>query len=1185
MHTEIAVSPEDDIELRRVSITNTSRSRKTIEVTSYGEVVLSSAAADALHPAFSNLFVQTEILRDQQAILCTRRPRSREERPPWLFHLMTVHGAQAEEASYETDRMRFIGRGNTVANPQAMTGGAALSNSEGAVLDPIIAIRRQIAVDGGDIVTVDIVTGVAETREASLLLVEKYRDRRLADRVFDLAWTHSQVLLRQINATEADAQLYGQLAGAVVYANPAMRGDAGVLAQNRRGQSGLWSYSISGDLPIVLLQVADMTNIELVRQLVQAQAYWRLKGLAVDLMIWNEDHSGYRQDLHDQILGLISAGADGIVKDRPGGIFVRPSDQISGEDRVLFLSVARAVLSDGRGTLAEQVASQALEAGEAELAPVRAYRPARVIPAVPRRDLTFFNGLGGFTPDGREYIITTTQRQVTPAPWVNVLANANFGTVVSEGGLAYTWAENAHEFRLTPWENDPVSDTGGEAYYLRDEETGDFWSPTPMPRRGTEPYVSRHGFGYSVFEHSEGGIRSETWVYVATDAAVKFTVIKIRNDSDRTRKLSATGYVQWVLGDLVPKTAMHVVTESEPSAGAIFARNAYNTTFAGRVAFFATSEMAPTVTGDRREFLGRNGALGAPAAMTRSRLSGKVGAGMDPCAAMQGQFDLAPGEEHQVVFTLGAGTSADEARQLADRFRFPESAYSALEGVWQYWKHTLGTVYVETPDASLNVLANGWLLYQTLSCRLWARSGYYQSGGAFGFRDQLQDAMALVHAEPRLLRDHLVLCATRQFREGDVQHWWHPPEGRGVRTHCSDDYLWLPLATCRYVAGTGDTGVLDESARFLEGRPVNDEEDSYYDLPTRSEETANLYEHCKRAILHGLRFGERGLPLMGSGDWNDGMNLVGIHGKGESVWLGFFLYQVLEDFAVLAGAHGDAEFAERCRKEATQLSANIERNAWDGGWYRRAYFDDGTPLGSSANTECKIDSIAQSWSVLSGAGDAERSRMAMQALNEHLVRRDRGLVQLLDPAFDKGDLNPGYIKGYLPGVRENGGQYTHSAIWATMAFARQGDRALAWELFGIINPVNHGKSATAIATYKVEPYVVAADVYALSPHTGRGGWTWYTGSAGWMYRLITESLLGLRLEVDRLHIEPCLPAGWEGFKMHYRYRETVYHISIVQVPGDAGVTVDGEVRTDKAIPLVDDRRDHNVEVRLGKGRL
>lgn len=1188
-HTEIVVSPEDDIEVRRMHITNRSRVPRAIDVTSYAEMVLAPAAADALHPAFSNLFVQTELLQQRNAILCTRRPRSREETVPWVFHLMTVHGGRGTEISFETDRMRFIGRGGSVAAPRAMADAGKLSNTAGSVLDPVAAIRRRMIIDAGATTTIDLVSGAGESRDSVLRLVDKYRDRRLVDRVFELTWTHSHVVLQQLNATEADSQLYGRLASSVIYADRSLRGAASVLVRNRRGQSGLWGYAISGDLPIVLLQISAASNIDVVRQMVQAHAYWRLKGLSVDLVIWNEDHDVYRQRLQEQILGLIAAGVEAHFVDRPGGIFVRHAEQISSEDRVLFESVARAIIVDDRGTLADQInRRRPVESRIPQLVPTRAYRPQASKELAPTKDgLLLPNGIGGFSPDGREYIIAPGEGNTTPTPWVNVLANPRFGTVVSESGLGYTWSENAHLFRLTPWHNDPVSEPSGEAIYLRDEETGHFWSPTSLPCGGAGPYVTRHGFGYSVFEHTEDGIRSELTLFVALDAAVKFFRLKVHNDSGRTRRLSVTGYVEWVLGDLRAKSAMHVSTEIDARNGALHARNPYNSEFTDCVAFYDVDEPARTATGSRTEFVGRNGTLGDPAAMHRVRLSGKTGAGLDPCAALQVTFDLAEGEHRDTVFRLGAASNADAASQLVQRFRGSAAAADALAAVIEHWRHMLGAVQIDTPDTALNVLTNGWLVYQTIACRLWARSGFYQSGGAYGFRDQLQDAMAVVHAEPKLLRDQIALCASRQFIEGDVQHWWHPGSGRGVRTHCSDDYLWLPLATCRYVLTSGDTSILDQTARYLEGRPVNAEDDSYYDLPRHSDRRATVYEHCVKALIHGLRFGVHGLPLIGSGDWNDGMNLVGKRGKGESVWLGFFLCHVLREFAKVARLRNDLSFAKRCETEATQLQQRIEATAWDGGWYRRAYFDDGSPLGSIANAECQIDSVAQSWSVLSRAGDPERTRVAMNAVSERLVRRDHALIQLLDPPFDTSDLEPGYIRGYVPGVRENGGQYTHGAIWTAMAFAALGDNARAWELTQMIIPVNHARTPQGAATYKVEPYVVAADVYALAPHTGRGGWTWYTGSAGWMYRLVVESLLGLRLEAGRLRFAPCMPPGWTKFTLRYRYGATTYQIVVSQseLAGNggvdtAGITVDGIAQDEDFVILADDRRDHSVDVRV-----
>ncbi|MGY2169082.1 GH36-type glycosyl hydrolase domain-containing protein [Pseudomonas gingeri] len=1182
-HTEIVVSPEDDIELRRLHITNRARVRRSIELTSYAEVVLAPAISDAVHPAFSNLFVQTELLQPLQAILCTRRPRSTQESTPWMCHLLAAHGADIDEISYETDRARFIGRGRSVVRPAVMEPAVPqLSGTAGSVLDPIVAIRCRISLEPGQTATIDLVTGVADSREHCVQLINKYRDRHLADRVFDLAWTHSQVLLRQLNATLADARLFEQMAASVIYASPSLRAQSTVLLANRRSQSGLWGQAISGDLPIVLLQISELANIELVHQLIKAHAYWRQKGLAVDLVIWNEDQVGYRQQLQDLIMGLVTSGSEASLVDRPGGVFVRPAQQLSSEDRTLMLSVARLVLNDDKGSLVEQVQRRHADPLLPQLEP----RLPRIAPppsaeADPTDDsLILRTPYGGFSPEGNEYVMTLLPGKPTPAPWANVLANSQFGTVISESGSAYTWSENAHEYRLTPWNNDPVTDASGEALYLRDEETGHFWSATSLPCPGRGAYRTRHGFGYSVFEHEEDGICSELWVYVALDAPIKFSRLKIRNTSGRPRRISATCYVEWVLGDLRSKSAMHVATEMDPFSGALLARNAYSIDFSSRVAFLDCDSPQSSFTADRAEFIGRNGTLSAPAGLKRARLSGRCGGGFDPCGAIQAGLALADGETQEVVFRLGAEQDEKSASRLVQKYRGLRAAVNELDAVITHWRKTLEVIQIQTPDPGIDVLVNGWLMYQVIACRFQARSGYYQSGGAIGFRDQLQDSMAMIHADPAAARRHLLLCAAHQYPEGDVQHWWHPPHNRGVRTACSDDFLWLALATSRYVLITGDNGVLDESIGYLEGRALNPGEESYYDLPGSSPLRGSLYQHCVQAIEKSLGRGAHGLPLIGTGDWNDGLNRVGEKGLGESVWLGFFCCEVLQQFAETARIHEDADFSRRCREHAAILAANLDSQGWDGAWYRRAYFDDGQVLGSSSNDECRIDSIAQSWSVLCGATDTSRQHAAMAALNHYLVKRDTGVVLLLDPPFDKGGLDPGYIKGYVPGIRENGGQYTHAAVWASMAFARLGDAGKAWELLGMINPVNR-RSAAQINTYKVEPYVMAADVYGTAPHVGRGGWSWYTGAAGWMYRLIVESLLGLVRTSQQLRIEPVLPSAWPGYTLQYRFGTTLYHIEVRrQDTGASSLSLNGQTQADARLALQDDGGEHQVLVQF-----
>jgi len=1175
-HTEIVVSPEDDIEMRRILVSNNSNIHKTIEVTSYSEVVLVPAASDIMQPLFNNLFVQTEILPQQHAILCKRRPRSEDELTPTMFHMMTLQGKIAEEVSYETDRMEFIGRGNTTVNPQVMNRVGPLAGNQGSVLDPIVAIRYVIKLEPGETATFDMVTGIGDMDNICQNLIDKYQDKHHTDRVFELAWTHSQVVLRQINATEAEAQLFGRLASSILFNNTSFRADPSILINNHRQQSELWAYSVSGDLPIVLLRIEKQSNMQLAKQLVKAHSYWRLKGLVVDLVIWHEGHYSYRQVFQNEIQAIIPDE----LRDRPGGIFVRASEQISYDDQILFQTTARIGISDNGGTLTDQV--NRILVTKTEIPYLSSGKKVEIsaTPIRAPKDLIFFNGVGGFSNDGSEYVMVVDHKTKTPVPWVNVIANPDFGSVISENGSAYTWTENAHEFRLTPWKNDPVSDICGEAFYLRDEESGHFWSASLLPAGGKTPYITRHGLGYSVFEHLEDGIYSEMVVYVDLEATVKFTVIKIRNQSGRSRKISATGYAEWVLDNNRSKSMMHIRTEVDPDSGALFAKNPYNIEFNKQVAFFDVDYLKKSITSDRTEFLGRNGTLQHPDALLRKKLSGKTGLALDPCAAIQIPIVLIDGEEQRIIFRLGAGKDSNDASRIVHQFRGSEAADESLEKVKKYWTHTVGTLKVETPDLAINTLTNGWLTYQTLSSRLWGRSGFYQSGGAFGFRDQLQDVLSLLYAAPQLARKQILLSASRQFKEGDVQHWWHTPVGRGVRTRISDDFLWLPLVTSRYVLHTGDTAVLNETVPFLEGRLLNPDEESYFDLPFVSGTSASLYEHCVRAIKLGFRFGKHGLPLIGTGDWNDGYDKVGNQGKGESVWMGFFLYEILIQFAETARLNDDSAFADECNHQAQQLKENISKNAWDGQWYIRAWFDNGTPLGSSVNEECKIDSIAQSWSVLSGAADSSREREAMESAYQYLVQKDVGIIKLLAPPFDKSPLNPGYIKGYVPGVRENGGQYTHAAVWLIMAFAKLGNNQRVWELLNMINPINHGDTPEAVATYKVEPYVLAADVYAGTQHAGRGGWTWYTGSAGWLYRLVIESFLGFEQQGNKLKVNPCIPEEWKSFKVHYRYKETVYNIEVIQKSNsdEMSITVDDVKQEDNWITLMDDAIEHNVRI-------
>ncbi|MBX3574732.1 MAG: protein ndvB [Mesorhizobium sp.] len=1175
---ECIVTSEADGEGRRVTVFNQSGSEHVVELTSFAELVLAPEASDNAHPAFSKMFVKTEIDRARGVIFAERRKRSPSDRSIAAAHFMTIGASHPGETEAETDRRAFIGRGRDIRDPAAFDAGAHLAGGQGFVLDPIFSLRRRIRIPAHRKVSVTFWTIAAADRGQLEEAIVRLDHAESFARQSMHAWTRSQVQTRHLGFSLEDAANVQKLARYLLYPHPALRAAPETIASGMGPQSALWPMSISGDFPIFALRIADVADIEIVAKALRMQEYLRARGLLTDLVVINEQASSYVQDLQNAIDALCeNARHRGNEFGPRQHIFAVRRDLMDDLSYRTLIASSRIVLHTRNGKIEDQI-------DRAEAEQLAAPWPGGTKPGVPAKaetkhpvavsgeGLEFWNGFGGFADGGRTYVVRLTAGGATPQPWVNVVANSGFGFHVSAEGSTFTWSRNSRDFQLTPWTNDPVTNRPGEGLYVRDLDSGAVLSPfaSLAPDAGAR-YEARHGQGVSVFSAKTDELSVRAEMLVDPTEPAKVTRLRITNRGDRAKRLRVYAYAEWVLGNNRGRTAPMIVPSHDAETGALLARNAYSLDYGDRVAFLASDAAPPFRTSDRLEFLGPAGSVTLPEAVASgASLSGKVEPGHDGCAVLARDIDIAPGMSLDMLWLMGDAASAEEAVSLVKRHR-ARSFDERLAENEANWRGFLDTVQVETPDPALDAMVNHWLPYQALACRIRARAGFYQASGAFGFRDQLQDTMALLLHDPELARAQILNAASRQFPEGDVQHWWLPRTGAGVRTMISDDVVWLAYGVAHFIEVTGDRSILDRQLPFILGDALKpDEHDSFF-TPEVSKDRTSVYEHAARALdLAIRRTADTGLPLILGGDWNDGMNRVGEGGKGDSVWLGWFLLKTLNDFAPFARERGEAARAETWLGHAARLKAALESSGWDGEWYRRGSFDDGTPLGSSRSDECQIDSIAQSWSVLSGHGDPEKARLAMAAARERLVERDIDIIRLFKPPFDRTEKEPGYIKAYPPGVRENGGQYTHAAAWFVLALAELGLGDEAYEGFRMLNPINHALDAKAAERYRVEPYVVAADIYSEGPLAGRGGWTWYTGSAGWLYRTAVEGILGLKREGDRLTVKPSLPAAWDGYSATLQLDGKAIRLRVVAEAGAQGIAISVNGQPADHVPLGDD---------------